>query len=81
MFKDFEGKAVTIFATTKGSAVFRYEGLLKKADHILILENATISAAAQQAVASVFGKNSAFLTFAQDIETVGVNPEYIISIY
>ena len=80
MYKDFEGQKVTIFTSTRGSAPLRYEGTLKKADHILILENVTIYALAQQAAANVFGRGSSFMTFEQDLAKVGINEDYIISI-
>lgn len=81
MYKDFEGQAVTIFASIKGGSPFQYKGVLKKADHVLILENASISLVREKVSSNVFGTNSSFLTIEQDLPKVAINPDYIISIY
>ena len=81
MYKDFEGQAVTIFASIKGGSPFQYKGVLKKADHVLILENASISLVREKVSSSVFGANSSFLTIEQDLPKVAINPDYVISIY
>ena len=80
MYKEFEGQKVTIFTSTRGSTPLRYEGTLKKADHILILENVTIYALARQVASNVFDRGSSFMTFEQDLQKVGINEDYVIPV-
>jgi hypothetical protein len=80
MFKDFEGQEVSVIVSTKGANVYRYDGKLKSGDNKIQLENASISISTNQISQSIFGQGSAFTTIAENLPTVTINRDYVISV-
>lgn len=80
MYKEYEGKAVTILVSSRGSGILQYDGTMAKGDHAVVLTDVTISQLTAQLGRNVFGQGSALYTFDQNIPKLTINEDYIISV-
>ena len=82
MYTKLKGKGVTIIATTRASvSLLRYTGTVTEvSDKEIELQNTTITTLVTRASANLFGTDStSFNTFGDNIPTVILNRDYIIS--
>ena len=80
MYKDFEGKKVSIIVSSRGGNILRYDGTLEKAGETVILSEANISILTAQFGRNVFGSDSSIYTIMQGVLKTSINPENIISV-
>jgi len=80
MYKDFEGKSVSVYVASRSEYILQYDGIVEKADHQLIMSGVTISILTHQLGRNVFGQGNSLFTIAQNVPKLAINQDYIISL-
>ena len=80
MYKEYEGKEVTVLVSSRGDGILQYDGTMTKGDHVVELTNVTISQLIAQLNRNVFGQGSALYTFDRSIPKLTINEDYVISV-